>query len=111
MLSNDQIQAAVDRLVMAAHAPSQVILFGSYARGDADEKSDVDLLVIEEEAPTDPGEEWMRLCDAVGRLAPGVGLDLLLHTRQAFERRSQVPGTVLYSAKREGRVLFDVASR
>lgn len=37
MLNNDQIQAAVDRLVMAAHSPSQVILFGSYARGDADD--------------------------------------------------------------------------
>jgi len=111
MLSNDQIQAAVDRLVKAAHAPSQVILFGSYARGEADEKSDVDLLVIEEDVPADPGEEWMRLCDAVGRLAPGVGLDLLLHTRQAFERRSQVPGTVLHSARKEGKVLFDVTSR
>ncbi|MGH8531484.1 MAG: nucleotidyltransferase family protein [Gammaproteobacteria bacterium] len=33
------------RLVSAATSPSQVILFGSYARGTADEGSDLVLLV------------------------------------------------------------------
>ncbi len=48
MLSGEQIQQAVERLVAAAN-PSKVILYGSYARGDATEDSDLDLMVIEQE--------------------------------------------------------------
>jgi len=33
---------------VAAAQPKQVILFGSHARGDADDHSDVDLLVVEQ---------------------------------------------------------------
>jgi predicted nucleotidyltransferase len=45
---SEKIQQAVERLVAAAN-PSKVILFGSYARGDATENSDLDLMVIEQE--------------------------------------------------------------
>src|SRR5918992_3598326 len=77
MLDDKTIQSAVARLVAAATSPSQVILFGSYARGTADEGSDLDLLVIEREIPN-KADEYMRLRDALGRLAPDVGIDLLL---------------------------------
>ena len=33
-------------LVVSLAAPDQIILFGSYARGDNTEKSDIDLLII-----------------------------------------------------------------
>jgi predicted nucleotidyltransferase len=54
MISSEQIQQAVERLVAAAN-PSKVILFGSYARGDATEDSDLDLMVIEQEVHTNHG--------------------------------------------------------
>ena len=41
MISEQTIQQAVARLVVAAN-PSKIILFGSYARGDATEDSDLD---------------------------------------------------------------------
>ena len=44
MLTSDAIDSAVQKLIAAAQ-PSRVILFGSYARGEADEDSDLDLLV------------------------------------------------------------------
>ena len=106
MLSKDTIQSAVDRLAAAASSPVRVILFGSYGRGTADPGSDLDLMVIEREV-ADPAGEYMRLIDAVGRVARGVGVDLLIYTLSEFERRSQVPGTILFRACREGRVLHD----
>jgi predicted nucleotidyltransferase len=45
---------------VAAAQPLKVILFGSHARGDADDYSDVDLLVIEVTVP-DRCEEMVRL--------------------------------------------------
>ena len=106
MISEDTIQRAVERLVSAAN-PSKVILFGSYARGDATEDSDLDLMVIEPEVQN-TGEEMIRLHRVVGDV--GIGVDLLVYSDGEASRRSQVPGTLLYWAFREGRVLYDARS-
>jgi predicted nucleotidyltransferase len=103
MISEKTIQQAVERLVAAAN-PSKVILFGSYARGDATEDSDLDLMVIEQEVQN-AGDEMIRLHRAVGDV--GIGVDVLVYSDKEAYRRSQVPGTVLYCAFREGKVLYD----
>lgn len=107
MLTPLQLDAAVQRIVVHASGPAKVILFGSYARGDADEGSDLDLMVVERELPDKPAE-YLRLKQAIGRI--GVGVDLLLFSELEFQRRSQVPGTVLYWAKKEGKVLHDATA-
>lgn len=107
MLDSDQLARAAERLATAATRPATIIVFGSYARGDASDASDLDLVVIEPELPDKAGE-YLRLKAALGRL--GVGVDLLLYARPEFERRSQVPGTLPYWAKKEGKVLHDAAA-
>jgi predicted nucleotidyltransferase len=95
----------VSRLVAAAQ-PLKVILFGSHARGDADDHSDVDLLIIE---PTVSNryEEMIRLNRALkGMLMP---VDLIVISEQEFEARSRIPGTVEHAACKEGRVLYAAA--
>ena len=104
MLSNEAIEAAATRVVAAAFSPSRVVLFGSHARGMADEDSDLDLLVIEKEVPN-PAEEYLRLRQAVGVV--GTGVDVLAYSEQEAARRAEVPGTLLYWAVKEGRVLHD----
>ena len=103
MISEQTIQQAVARLVAAAN-PSKVILFGSYARGDATEDSDLDLMVIERELPN-KFDEMVRLRIEVGDIP--VGVDLLVYSDDEASARSQVPGTVLYWAYKEGRVMYD----
>ena len=107
MLHPDQLAHAAQRLAAAASSPATVIVFGSYARGDATEESDLDLMVVEPEL-LDKAAEYLRLKAAVGRI--GVGVDLLLFSRPDFERRSQVPGTPPYWAKKEGKVLHDATA-
>ena len=107
MLRPDQIQRAAQRVAAAATSPATVIVFGSYARGDADEASDLDLIVIEP-ALVDEAAEYLRLKAAVGRM--GVGVDLLLFSRRECDRRSQVPGTLPYWAAKEGKVLHDATA-
>ncbi len=51
MLTPEAIQAAAERLAAAASSPARIILFGSYGRGDANEDSDLDLMVVEKELP------------------------------------------------------------
>ena len=98
----DRLRTAVERLVAAAR-PKQIILFGSHARGDADDHSDIDLLVVEP-VVDDRFEEMIRLNRALKGLVMPV--DLLVVSEQEIEQRSATPGTVEHTARREGRVLY-----
>lgn len=100
----DRLSTAVERLVAAAR-PKQIILFGSYARGDADDHSDIDLLVVER-IVDDRYEEMIRLNRALKGLVMPV--DLLVVSEQEFDHRSAMPGTVEHAARHEGRVLYAV---
>jgi predicted nucleotidyltransferase len=107
MLAEQTILEAARRAAAAAESPLQVFVFGSYARGDADAGSDLDLLVVEREVH-DKAAEYLKLHRAVGSV--GVGVDVLVFSRDEFERRSLVPGTVPYWAKKEGKLLYDAAA-
>ena len=45
MVTQEQIEEVKNRLV-ANYQPNKIILFGSYARGDANEDSDLDIIVV-----------------------------------------------------------------
>jgi uncharacterized protein len=51
MVSAEMIDKLVRTLVAAA-SPPEVILFGSYAWGEAGDDSDIDLLVVEGSVPS-----------------------------------------------------------
>ena len=104
VLSNDAIKQAGQRIAAAAHAPLKVILFGSYARSDSDEGSDLDLMVVEEEVPDRTGE-YLRLRKALGSL--GVGVDLFPYPKQEFQKHREWYSTPVYWAAREGKVLYE----
>ncbi|MBI5300308.1 MAG: nucleotidyltransferase domain-containing protein [Deltaproteobacteria bacterium] len=46
---NDVIKKYVDALFKAGIHPEQILLYGSYAKGTADEWSDIDLAIISED--------------------------------------------------------------
>ena len=103
MVQLSQITAAAELLRQAAQ-PQRIILFGSHARGDADEYSDVDLLVVEAEVP-DRVAEMVRLGRVLSPLR--IPVDILVVSDEAFRRWSELPDTVYYDARRNGRVLYE----
>ncbi len=83
-----------------------IILFGSLGRGDGDEFSDVDLLVVIE---TDQdiktlSEEMTRYLDPLAR-----DKHVIARTPMEFCRYKDIPGTLVFSAVNEGQILFEKA--
>ena len=90
------------RLAAAAPAGSQVVLFGSRARGGAGAGSDYDVLVIEP-AVENFAAESTRLRQELDDLRRPI--DVVVVAEDVARRRAMVRGTVVDRALREGRVL------
>ncbi|MBI2307061.1 MAG: nucleotidyltransferase domain-containing protein [Rhodocyclales bacterium] len=101
MISAETLQAAIGT-VAADDKPKRIVLFGSYARGDASDDSDLDLLVIEETVE-DRAREMVRLRRLLRPLR--VPVDILVYSADEVARWGDQPGSALYWALREGKVV------
>jgi len=88
--------------------PEQVYLFGSHARGDAREDSDVDLLVVERE-PFGAGHSERAETGRLYRLLAQfrVPNDILVYSAEEAEWRRRGRNNVVARAMKEGRLLYD----
>jgi predicted nucleotidyltransferase len=99
-ISRESIDRAAQTLLRHAPPGSEVILFGSYARGTPGPRSDVDFLVVEP-APIDRHAEMIRLRNALGDL--GVPVDALVTSRAVFDAWKTGVNSVIARAHREGK--------
>ena len=106
MIESQIIRQIADRILEATPPGTKVILFGSYARGDARENSDVDLLVVEPEVGS-RAKETGRLLRLL--LPLRVTTDLLVTTREWFDYWKDTPNTLSFEVNREGKVLGEAS--
>jgi len=105
MVDRETIEKAVE-LLRAAASPRKIILFGSYATGKADDDSDLDLLVVEDDVASVPAE-MVRLMRVLGPLR--IPAEVLVIRAADFQDWSKLPGSVYNQAATEGKVLYDAA--
>lgn len=96
------LQPALQALIEAAQ-PERIILFGSHARGDAREDSDLDFLVIEAHVD-DRAKEMVRLRRVLRPLR--IPADVLLYSSEDIEKWGDQPGSALYWILREGQAVY-----
>ena len=102
-MEHDPALTEILRRLVDAYQPERVYLFGSMARGDADAASDYDLMLV---VPDDASPER---CDSdlAYRVLRGTGVaaDVLVWTRNQFDRRTHVVASLPATILREGRLL------
>jgi len=101
---SEALQDIVRKLV-EGYSPQKVILFGSHARGDASEDSDIDLLIIKDtEKP--PAERWQavkRLLRERGRRIP---VSPLVYTSEEIAHRIAMKDFFIMEILEKGIVLY-----
>lgn len=106
-LENDNFYDIVQS-ILAVYEPSAIILFGSRARGDIHEHSDIDLLVIRDRE-FEKGESRRRELGGLYRSVSQVcdiPKDIILFTRKEFFSWRHTTNHMLALAWREGRILY-----
>ena len=102
-ISNLEYLPEITRRILNVSQPEKIILFGSFARGDFNPDSDLDLLVILEGVEA-PRAESTRLRRALrGILIP---VDIIVATQQ-IERHRNTIGYLYRTALSEGRVIYE----
>ena len=104
MLTQANIQQIADRIADRFN-PEKIILFGSYARGEAHHHSDLDLLIVMETlAP-----RGQRSAPIIKMLAQDYAepIDVVVRSAQALKDWQQVPGSFAHQVLTEGIVLYD----
>jgi len=83
--------------------PQRVILFGSWARGDEDEYSDLDLVIIKETQ-----ERFLdRLKRVYELVKPTFAMDVLVYTPQEFAKMQERNNYFIEMVLKEGVVIYE----
>ena len=96
---------AVAQLIVKRFDPEQIILFGSYARGDAGAHSDVDLLVV---LRADRG--WPRYGNPIRRTIAErfvLPVDVVVCSPEDLAEQRDDPYSLVHKALEEGKVLYE----
>ena len=100
------MQKKVQKLLksLLPYQPERVFLFGSWARGEEDELSDLDLVVIKQTA----APFWDRLREVASLLPADIGgVDILVYTPDEFAAMQQEGNAFAEMIAEEARLIYD----
>jgi predicted nucleotidyltransferase len=106
-IPDDVIDKMTQRIVREVH-PERILLFGSRARGQANEHSDVDFLVVERE-PFDRNRSRRREAVRIWRCLSEfrIPTDILVYSTSEVAQWKDSRQHVIGMALREGKVLYE----
>lgn len=105
MNNNPEIELIIN-CIIREYQPDKIILFGSWARGDAKKQSDIDLLVISDREKRLP--RYKRGLDIrllLSQFQPPK--DILFYTHEDVNRWRDVPQTFINTVLSEGQILYE----
>ena len=111
------INEVLDNLVLSIKAsdPYRIILFGSYVNGNADENSDIDLMVIlDNHHVSKTYEERLNKKLFVRNLVLDINrkipLDILVYSKEEFNMIKQYGNYFIEEIEKTGKIIYEKAS-
>jgi len=96
--------------------PYKVVLFGSYAYGEPDVDSDIDLLVVLDSETTPKSfqenmENKLLVRNALWELNKETSIDLIVHTKPMYQKFNALGSMFSKELLEKGRVLYEADNR
>jgi len=92
------------KLILSAGNPNKIILFGSYARGEDNEDSDLDFYIIEN-VEMERKSNTAKYYKALFQL--NHAKDIIVRYAEEFERNKDILNTLEYDVYKEGILLYE----
>lgn len=102
--SQDIIQTILQRLI-AHYAPQKVVLFGSYAYGEPDQDSDIDLLIIKD-TPDRFIDRWVTVHRILTGTHRSLPVEPVVLTPQEVEERLAAGDQFIAEILQKGKLLY-----
>jgi predicted nucleotidyltransferase len=89
--------------IIRRYRPKKIIVFGSFARGDIHQGSDLDLIIIK-----NTKQKFLRRMDAVLDLCDGeISVEPLIYTEAEFKKMLEEGNDFLETVVSEGKVVYE----
>jgi len=106
MIGTDKISDIVKKIV-SEYNPDKIILFGSYATGNPNEDSDLDLFVIKETDLPRPQRTVQVRKMIYGSMVP---IDLIVYTPKEIDESRNNRFGFVYEVLNTGKILYERAN-
>jgi len=103
MISENKILSII-YIIVSQYEPDKIILFGSYARGDATENSDLDLFIVKntDKPRYQRGMEIRKLL--YGSMIP---IDIVVFTPYEIESSKDIKYSFVNEVIKSGKILYE----
>ena len=104
----ETIQSTLKQIVeilVKEYQPEKIILFGSYAYGQPDEASDIDLFILKETEKSFP-KRWAEVCELLAEVRGTTPFSPLVITPGELEERREVGDQSFGEIMTRGEVLY-----
>lgn len=91
--------------IIANYEPEKIILFGSYANGNATEHSDIDLLIIKDD-PQPPIERRVKIRQILRMENREIALTPIVYTPQEIAARLALGDDFIHDILNNGEVVY-----
>lgn len=95
----------VVEVLAAEYQPERIILFGSYAYGEPDATSDIDLLILKETDKSFP-KRWAEVCELAAEIVGTIPFSPMVLTPTELEERRAKGDQFFGEILRKGKVLY-----
>ena len=106
MIEKDKISEIVNKIAFG-YNPDKIILFGSYASGNQNEDSDLDLFVIKDSDLPRPQKTVQVRKMLYGSMVP---IDLIIYTPKEIEDSKENKQGFVFEVLHTGKTLYERAS-
>ena len=109
MISKDQFDKEIQNIVnqlVRLYKPEKIILFGSLAKDQIKQGTDIDLFIIKSDVP-ELGVDRIRQLDALIKYK--LATDFIVYKPQELEQRLKLGDPFVKTILKEGKVLYDAA--